>query len=350
MNKNKNISNFYCPDIKDFVDYLNNRLDKKQVRIIEEHIIDCQACSDIVEGLQSLDKPEDIFNIKSGIDKKIDKKTNQKRFVGLIFQSKYRSIAAVALIFVVFGVALFINRVSKNDFTIKQDEIAMTDHDRKPSYEPTKERTIVEEEIHDDISEPISLKDKHESSEITGEVFEDKFAESTKPEDLDTYITDEEEEESIEAFEELLIVDDADDIDTRYDIDAEAGQSQRASAKISSFVAEPEEEYGDPIDFAVVEQKPTFPGGDTALINFITENTVYPEIAKEKEIQGRVFVSFIIDTAGKVTNVALARGVDPYLDNEALRVVKLLPDWTPGKQRGKPVNVYFIVPINFRLD
>lgn len=109
------------------------------------------------------------------------------------------------------------------------------------------------------------------------------------------------------------------------------------------------EETIDCISFVSVEEKPMYPGGDAALLKFISENTIYPIIAKENSIQGKVFIQFIIDKEGKVANVKVAKGVDPNLDAEALRVVNMMPKWTPGKQRGVNVNVSYIIPINFYL-
>lgn len=110
-----------------------------------------------------------------------------------------------------------------------------------------------------------------------------------------------------------------------------------------------EEESDEVFAFAVIEDKPEFPGGDAKLMAYLGNNTKFPQIAKENGIQGRVFVQFVIDKKGKVTDVQIARGVDPYLDKEALRVVKGMPSWKPGKQRGKAVKVSYIVPINFKL-
>jgi protein TonB len=103
------------------------------------------------------------------------------------------------------------------------------------------------------------------------------------------------------------------------------------------------------LSFAVVEEQPLFPGGEAALLEYIGKNTRYPEEAIEAQISGKVFVGFIISTKGKVTDVKLLRGISPVLDNEALRVVKTMPDWTPGRQNGKPVRVSFQVPVNFTL-
>ena len=101
--------------------------------------------------------------------------------------------------------------------------------------------------------------------------------------------------------------------------------------------------------FQIVENMPQYPGGAKAMMDFISKNVHYPKIALENGIQGKVYVSYVVDTKGKVKDVKIARGVDPALDAEALRVVKSMPDWTPGEQRGKPVNVMFNLPINFAL-
>jgi len=110
-------------------------------------------------------------------------------------------------------------------------------------------------------------------------------------------------------------------------------------------IEEDDEEF-----FMVVENMPEFPGGDLGLMKFIQKNVKYPAIAKEYNITGKVYVSFIVDKLGKVTNVKIVRGVDKNLDAEALRVVSLLPKYKPGKQRGKSVRVMFTIPINFTLN
>ena len=110
------------------------------------------------------------------------------------------------------------------------------------------------------------------------------------------------------------------------------------------------EEESDDEFFMVVENMPEFPGGDLGLMKYIQKNVKYPPIAKEYNITGKVYVSFIVDKSGSVTNVKIVRGVDKNLDAEALRVVKSLPKYKPGKQRGKPVRVMFTIPINFTLN
>ena len=108
------------------------------------------------------------------------------------------------------------------------------------------------------------------------------------------------------------------------------------------------EEIPDQV-FVVVEEMPKFPGGDKAMMDFIYANIVYPETAKENNIQGRVILKFCVTYKGTVDKVTVLKGVDPDLDNEAVRVIKMLPTWKPGKQGGKPVNVWYNVPVTFQL-
>jgi TonB family protein len=102
--------------------------------------------------------------------------------------------------------------------------------------------------------------------------------------------------------------------------------------------------------FQIVEKMPVFPGEEEALSKFLSENIKYPEQALKDTIQGRVFVNFIVEKDGSVSNAKIARGVTESLDNEALRVINMMPKWIPGMQRGKPVRVSFTLPINFVLN
>ena len=101
--------------------------------------------------------------------------------------------------------------------------------------------------------------------------------------------------------------------------------------------------------FEEVDEMPEYPGGKEGLFKFISENVQYPEKAKKETVTGKVFVSFVIDKDGSVTDVKIARSVNPELDDEAVRVVKKLKKWTPGKKDGEVVKVGFTMPIKFAL-
>ena len=147
------------------------------------------------------------------------------------------------------------------------------------------------------------------------------------------------------VIEILEIVED--DVELEEELEMEDSEADETT-EVETVEIE-EEESDEVFQFAVIEDKPEFPGGMAKLMQYLGKNTKFPQIAKENCIQGRVFIQFVIDKKGKVVNVEVVRGVDPYLDKEALRVVKAMPSWKPGKQRGKAVKVSYIVPINFKL-
>jgi len=102
--------------------------------------------------------------------------------------------------------------------------------------------------------------------------------------------------------------------------------------------------------YSNVEQKPEFPGGDEAFLKFIADNLHYPDSAKAKGIQGRVFVTFVVEFDGSISNVNILRGIGGGCDEEAVRVMKMMPAWVPGMQRGEPVRVQYNLPIKFTLE
>ena len=120
---------------------------------------------------------------------------------------------------------------------------------------------------------------------------------------------------------------------------------------IAPPVEAPVEEEEEEVVFVVVETMPEFPGGQQALFKYLSENVKYPVIAQENGIQGRVICQFVVNKDGAIVDVEVVRsGGDPSLDKEAMRVIKSMPKWNPGKQRGKAVRVKYTVPVNFRLQ
>lgn len=120
--------------------------------------------------------------------------------------------------------------------------------------------------------------------------------------------------------------------------------------KIKEAVAQPEPKPEVEKVFDVVEQMPSFPGGPSALMEWLSNNVKYPVVAQENGVQGRVVVSFVVERDGSITDVKVVRGVDPSLDREASRVVRAMPHWIPGKQNGSAVRVKYNVPVAFRLQ
>lgn len=110
------------------------------------------------------------------------------------------------------------------------------------------------------------------------------------------------------------------------------------------------EEVEDETVYQIVEENPSFPGGDAACMKWLAENIKYPSICVEQGIQGRVIATFVVNKDGSIVDIEIVRSPDPYLSKEAERVLKLMPRWKPGKQRGKPVRVKFSLPVMFRLQ
>ena len=149
--------------------------------------------------------------------------------------------------------------------------------------------------------------------------------------------------------EVLDIVDDDVEIEDDFDFDMEA--TQDTEYDFTSMMGD-DEEIDEEEVFYIVEDMPTFNGGDpaTEFRKYIAQNLQYPEIAAENGVSGRVIIQFAVNRVGKVVDAKIVRSVDSALDREAIRVVMSSPKWTPGKQRGKAVKVLFTFPINFVLQ
>ena len=146
---------------------------------------------------------------------------------------------------------------------------------------------------------------------------------------------------------QLEIVDD--DVETEdLNINAEVEQNEVIEEYVAPEVVE--EEVSETEIFQIVEEMPSFPGGEGKLMEYVAKNIKYPQIARETGIQGRVFIGFVVEPDGSVSNVKLLRGIGGGCDEEAMRVVKSMPKWKPGKQRGKAVRVSYQIPVFFKLQ
>ena len=147
----------------------------------------------------------------------------------------------------------------------------------------------------------------------------------------------------------INIVEDEVEIDDEIEIDAEATETTEVEEYVPIEMEEEAEIKEDHI-FAVVESMPEYPGGDIARQKFLGNNIHYPTMARESGIQGMVYVTFVVERDGSVTDVRVMRGIGGGCDEEAIRVVQSMPKWIPGKQRNKPVRVQFNLPVRFTLQ
>lgn len=192
-----------------------------------------------------------------------------------------------------------------------------------------------------------SGEDKNDNIEMVQEIqFEDEMMQITRREEPKP----EPKPEIPKVAEVLDIVDDDVEIEDEFDFDMEADNNTEYD--FTSMIGDDEEDINEDEIFYIVEDMPTFNGGDpaTEFRKYISSNLIYPEIAAENGISGRVIVQFAVNRVGNVINANVVRSVDPALDKEAIRVIMSSPKWSPGKQRGRPVNVLFTFPINFVLQ
>ncbi len=147
----------------------------------------------------------------------------------------------------------------------------------------------------------------------------------------------------------IEIVDDDVEVDEDLDIDVESDEETKAEEYVPPAEEEDDEEEEEQI-FTVVEDNPEFIGGQAALMKYLAKNIKYPQMARETGISGTVYVRFVVEKDGSVSQVRIARGIGGGCDEEAMRVVKSMPKWKPGRQRGKPVRVNFTLPVKFVLQ
>ena len=149
---------------------------------------------------------------------------------------------------------------------------------------------------------------------------------------------------------QIEVVEDDVEVEDEIDINAEVDQNEVIEEYEFTPPEIEEEEIVEAEIFKVVEEMPEFPGGPAKMMEFIQTNIKYPMMARESDIQGRVFVNFVVEPDGSITNVTVMRGIGGGCDEEALRVVQSMPKWKPGKQRGSAVRVNYTVPIIFKLQ
>jgi len=485
MNKNKKKSNCSKSYSDDFLlKYLNDELSDADSAALEKHLLECDVCSDHLDGLLMMDNPSDIAFVAADLNSIIDKKTKTKRRLLGMEPSTFRAIAAIFLLLTISGAYILIdNLINNNKITelegISNVEEESTQQKTLRNLEQNKSKDLDAEHMIADVpeldQEQLSILDSKSMEQYFPDeiidfdkeiIVEEEIIEKQDVEELDEVANIEKSTSASGSFEtetitskdqlyEGFIVDEnqqnrtvggisvneiaGDDITTvststekeskrsfwRFNrnnnrressVAMETGEKQEyndnsgntvatSSANINKEsethtninnapvvisdmtvedlenesaelelvaendiviiedsqdkiidvdyaiidFAETEEESIEPIAFALIEEKPQYPGGDTAMFKFITDNFQVSEV-QESQIGGKIFVQFVIESTGKVSNVKIARGIDPYLDQEALRVVKSMPNWIPGKQRGKTVPVSFILPINIELE
>ena len=243
-----------------------------------------------------------------------------------------RNLKALITMFVIFAIiaAIVIAKVSIENYIAAQNAAIEADVELQ-SLAETKEAKV-------------EKKDEPEPEKIEVERVKSSVAFTVPEIKKDNEVKEDQEMKSQEELQETNTAIGAFNVEGN---DETAGEVLKAK----EVIAEPEPPKVEETKvFDVVEQMPSFPGGQGALMQWLASNIKYPVVAEENGVQGRVVCTFVVERDGSITDVKVVRGVDPSLDKEAVRVLKQMPSWIPGKQNGSAVRVKYTVPVTFKLQ
>lgn len=368
-----------CVSQNTLVQYLKGELGGVEMNSVERHLSGCPMCADELEGLSLLDDPKEIITISASINSKVDGSVAKGgRIVRLL-----SPLSAVASVVLLVGISTLIyytstlkpepNIVSESigePMPILEEVIPIppappVHAEKKDAEEVQPVKHKVEEE-----SLPITRQERAEVGEASTKVVANSAQEprsetgavrTVRPVAKRSTVSSQPRSNAYHQpiaanayapkarlkekslYSDLEIEADA----VLYDVE----NYQPIIVDAASYLADDEEpELEEGAVFVVVEEMPRFNGGDiNNFRDYINKNLRYPEYAAESSIQGRVILSFVVEPTGKVSDVKVLRGVNPYLDKEAVRVIESSPLWEPGRQRGTPVRVSFIIPVIFIL-
>jgi len=362
------------------VRYLKGELSGVEMNAVERHLSGCPMCVDELEGLALLNNPEEILSVTHSLNAKVDERgITRGRLVRMV-----SPLSAVASIAALLGISAIIYYTStlKPEPTIvseslgeplpKVEEVIPT----PPVPTKTDHKTTPNDESEPDVeskSKSKSLPTTRQESAATGESSSKEVAtrveglasetvavRTVRPAAKRSAVSHQPRinayQQPTAAFAPRARLKEK-NLYSDFEIEADAvlydlEYSDMISVDDVSYLVEDEElEFEEEAVFVVVEEMPKFNGGDiNNFRDYINRNLKYPEIAAENGVQGRVILSFVVEPTGKVSKVQVLRGVDPNLDKEAVRVIESSPLWEPGKQRGRPVRVSFVIPVIFVLQ
>ncbi|MFO8023096.1 MAG: TonB family protein [Perlabentimonas sp.] len=342
-----------CIPESTLIAYLKDELSGAERNAVERHLSICPMCADVLDGLSELESPDEIYEIEEEINRDIDKSLAKRNASTFQYKTLLNVAAGVTLVLAVSSlIYYFISTMPSNTVLSEglkiEEEIMPLDskaieppsgsiqEDDKPHEEAALKKNVEEEPMH---KEPnVQVRQSLKSPAVK------RAKETERPQPP----------EPKNDAESINIVDDDINIEAAFDVDEVlVNEKEKTSqSQANSFFFAEEEEVIEEEVFMVVEEMPTFIGNNKYkdFKEYISKNIEYPEFAAECGIEGRVFVQFIVEPDGSVSNVEVVRGVSPELDKEALRVVRNSPKWEPGKQRGVPVRVSFSFPVTFSLQ
>jgi len=352
-NANKHIKPNRCIPRSTLISYIKGELGNLEMNAVEQHLVACPMCSDELEGLMLLNNPSDIDEISDRLNLAIDEKAKKPKLK--ITLTPFRIAAAIALLIGFASIIYFTSTLEtqREDLAISMSEQQEKEQtagvDTMDEFATQAESTATSE--FEAIEKPARVS-KEESPKYSNK--EKATSQDSKRENTASGASAKKQGSSAppppatsQTFSSVLFEEDVVDDDIEL---FEISSNKEIVIEDMAFIAD-EEEVEEEQVFIVVEQMPTFMAeGYKDFREYIAKNIRYPEEAAQNGIQGKVYVQFIVEPDGTLSNIKVIRGLAPSIDEEAIRVVKSSPKWQPGCQREKPVRTQFTVPIVFTLE
>ncbi len=329
--------------------YHLGKLKGNDLEIVSSHLAGCDLCSDALEGLELINDSEKLNSVISEINENLNKNLLQNQKVRKIGNNRVFYFSAAATIIILFSVfsyfKFYVNRFDtgiseySGDKKVEmpvpkyRNEIKST----KQSVDANKAETVVTEKLQ---YITINLSDIEPEDMFDDELEISIDEEEPAEQNVTANIAD--------PNEGFLI----DMVVINSDANVESGPSAPpAHIRLNNNMPEQDKGRENPgKEFTIVETMPQFPGGETGLRRYLQQNLKYPARARDKGIEGKVYISFAVSETGQVTNVEVLKGIDPECNYEAVSIIEGMPEWKPGVQQGKPVSVRFVIPVYFRLN
>ena len=374
-------ANDNCLTVDAINSFLTGRLDTNEMELVRKHIEECEFCADAVEGYRSMQLTDTILNTVGQLNKEIDDISVPKQYKLQSFTKKiiaYSSLAASILILI--GLFLLIRNLKIRQATIVSDKLVL-EEDKQPSQEAREQgkesgSLITYDSFPGDADIRIKTSAKEEILPVTSKS------------DFKTY--DKSEIKEITEQEAIASIPET-DVEKEIDIDMEMEEAEYQAPKMAAAPAAraaeltgptvydkgkgrnkdvlAKKEYSQPQEilttqmqsdedllydetiYLMMDELPRFENnGLEQFKKYVQNNLQYPQRAKKLGIEGRVFVKFAIDSAGRVVDTEILNSADSLLNKEALRVINSSPQWTAGRKDGKPVKVSYVIPVVFKID
>jgi len=350
--------------------YLNNELSCEEQALVEEHLAESEFDREALEGLKKYNAgnfSQDIADLQKEILYTASKgaKTGNFRNSGKSFWYAAAGLAGVTGLSIILFF-MFRGNEEKPQLAVVQPDtviyVRAPEKEQAVNMQLQKSEDIRENIAQNEISSPIKpdQEQPYKLTEVAAEpllpVMNQEVAEFDQPVALS--------EEIVEAENDDLIIEDqmvggvavaednlsAEKMLNREEKRMATNYMTQSKSAISGGDHELPEQDADTVIFIVVETMPEFPGGDSALNRFLSDSLRYPQSLAKGKIQRKVYVSFVIEKDGSITDIRILRGIGGGCDEEAVRLIKSMPNWIPGKQRGIPVRVQYDLPVIFRLE